>query len=289
MTRSCGHRIQRHAIVLLVALTAAASCGGGHARRGAIAQESFEWRGRQREYTVQTPATAQPSNPLILLLHLFQDDAPRSGAATHGYETFADQAAARGAVVVQPMGVHFSWNAVTCCGDARDLKVDDVGFLEETIKRVRQRVGHGPVFAVGFSNGGFMALRLACEGMPLAGVAIVEATMTVDHCAPRPTNLLQIHQTEDKVVPLLGTRSAATIATSPLLPVSESFARWRVADGCNAPSRRTSAAGVDTTTSHCASDTRARLVVIPGGGHSWPATPTAPVDASRVILDFFRL
>ena len=109
-----------------------------------------------------------------------------AAGTTPGFSGFAEQAARRGAIVVLPEGYQFSWNAGVCCGAAVTKQIDDLGFLQRLLSIIQHQFGDQtrPVYVVGFSNGGFMALRLACAGTRLAGIAIVEASLGVARRRP---------------------------------------------------------------------------------------------------------
>lgn len=89
-----------------------------------------------------------------------------------------------GATVVYPSGLghRSSWNAGGCCGSAARSAIDDVGFLARTITRLHAE-GADRVFLVGYSNGGMLAYRFACERPGLVdAIAVVNATITVGTC-----------------------------------------------------------------------------------------------------------
>ena len=116
-------------------------------------------------------------------------------------------------------------------------QIDDLGFLQRLLSIIQHQFGDQtrPVYVVGFSNGGFMALRLACAGTRLAGIAIVEASLGVARCDPLPMDLLQIHQLGDQIVPYLGAEHPSVPgASQPFLSVPSTFERWRSAAGCAA-------------------------------------------------------
>jgi len=73
-------------------------------------------------------------------------------------------------ILVVPKGYKESWNAVSCCGDALEQNIDDVGFYQLIAKDVAtmypflmpSNANDGMLaYAMGWSNGGFMATHLA--------------------------------------------------------------------------------------------------------------------------------
>jgi poly(3-hydroxybutyrate) depolymerase len=88
------------------------------------------------------------------------------------------------ATVVYPhgLGARSSWNAGGCCGSAARSGIDDVGYVSRLISSLRDRGGQRFVL-VGYSNGGMLAYRVACERPDLVHeVAVVNATITVPTC-----------------------------------------------------------------------------------------------------------
>ncbi len=199
-----------------------------------------------------------------------------------------------GFITVVPESVEASWNAGTCCGAAVARSVDDPQFLRLLVEDLPDAVPVDPnrVYLVGYSNGGMLAASMICRGAPgVAGVALVEATLLQARCdGAQPVDLLQIHQTEDEVVPFAGT-TTSKLATDGVLPsVTDAFGRLSTALGCepnsSAPLRTE---GVTTESRACADGTRAMLVVIEGGSHAWPDGVAVPVDATSLIVEVFDL
>ena len=105
------------------------------------------------------------------------DQADRLIINFHGYTSNGMQQAARlgmstkadGAnfVVVYPEGTGSptSFNAGACCGARRTNMVDDIGLTRAIIDEANTRLclDGKRVFVAGFSNGGFMSHRIACE------------------------------------------------------------------------------------------------------------------------------
>ena len=92
-----------------------------------------------------------------------------------------------------------------------EITVDDVGFTSALIDRVAADylVDLSRVYSTGMSNGGYMSHQLACLlSDDFAAIASVTGSMSpenFDACAPTPaTSILQIHGTEDDVVPYAG-------------------------------------------------------------------------------------
>jgi len=143
---------------------------------------------------------------LLVLLHGFGD----SGAGMAG--AWGEAALDAGMVVLAPDGTEVRglrfWNATSACCDFAGTGVDDVGYLADLIDEVRTTYDLGEVAVLGFSNGAFMAHRLACERSDTvdAIVAIAGALdADLDACDPdAPVRVLSVHGDLDPVVRYAG-------------------------------------------------------------------------------------
>ncbi|HEY9344599.1 MAG TPA: alpha/beta fold hydrolase, partial [Inquilinus sp.] len=150
--------------------------------------------GVSRSYTLHLPPAAAGGDPLPLVVVLHGGGANADSAiALTGFSAEAD---AEGFIVAYPNGTgrlkptaetadQFSWNAGDCCGAAMRRDADDVGFLRALVSTIEQEraVDRHRIYAAGFSAGGMMAYRLACEaGDIFAGVAVVSGAILVPSC-----------------------------------------------------------------------------------------------------------
>ena len=211
---------------------------------------------------------ARPA-PLLLVFHGYQG-IPLDMLGPTG---LAAEARRDGFIIGLPVGLDSGWNADTCCGAST---ADDVGF---TAKLISSLVTNGTVdptrvFAAGFSNGAMFAYRLGCQlASALAGVAVVEGTMTAACPIHPPVDLLVIHQTGDTIVPFAGTTEPqpALVVRAPFPSVAASLATWEQAEGCGRPQP------VTPVISLCPAGKRVGLDLIQGGSHVWPGGATAEI------------
>jgi polyhydroxybutyrate depolymerase len=205
---------------------------------------------------------------------------------------FDAQADAEGFIVVYPEGVGRTWNAGFCCGDAQEEEVDDLGFLAQLVQTVgaERAVDRDRVYVAGFSNGGYMAYRAACERPDtLAAVASVAGTLPdFFDCRPsRALGVLEIHGTADAVVPYEGRCRPERCVPSSERVVEE----WSERDGCReSPRVRIRGRVTSTRWASCRSGSAVRLYVIAGGTHTWPGRgegPDAALDATAAVWSFF--
>ncbi|MDQ6772750.1 MAG: alpha/beta hydrolase-fold protein [Candidatus Dormibacteraeota bacterium] len=267
---------------ILVALSSLGAAGVGAWRVLASTDSARDVHvqagGLDRTYRLVVPRDLPSSRPapLFLVLHGYT----WSAGSFEAYIDFDRQAAALGAVAVYPKGFNASWDAGTCCGDAVRDGLDDVRFIEAVVAQVEsvQSIDRHRIYAVGFSNGAMLALRLACERPELfAAVASVAGELEVSDCAPDPPpSVLQIHGSADAVVRYPGFVTWANTTV---------FDWWRHRAECSA--QTTSVAGPGVTVRRaggCSGSTAVAEYEVAGGMHAWPRLKA--LDASAAAAAF---
>ncbi len=107
---------------------------------------------------------------------------------------------------IRPSDQKSFWNAFPACCDKDKTEVDDAKYLRDLVASVIQNYAVDPneVYIYGYSNGGFMAHRLACDNDGLfTGVVSIAGALSSDPllCTPtQPVNFLQIHGMDDATV-----------------------------------------------------------------------------------------
>jgi poly(3-hydroxybutyrate) depolymerase len=153
----------------------------------------------------RVPAMAE-GRPAMIVLHGVKDT-PEHFESVAGFRKYADR---DGNLLAFPEGVRMSFNAGLCCGDAAAHGVDDVGFLSDVVSDLKAR-GASRISVVGFSNGGMMAYRLACERPDLVDtIGVFAGTLEIPHCNG-PVRALHVHGLKDTAVPFTGTRYSARL------------------------------------------------------------------------------
>lgn len=159
--------------------------------------------GITRTYKLTVPSRYLNTTPTPLVLNFHgwggtgeQQDTDTGMSVKAEAETF---------IVVHPDGVDNSWNAGSCCGTAASQNIDDVAFARALVGAVSASycVDATRVYSTGFSNGGYMSHRLACEASDVfAAVAPASGLIGIDNCAPpRPVPVMQSQGTLDLLVP----------------------------------------------------------------------------------------
>jgi polyhydroxybutyrate depolymerase len=252
--------------------------------------------GQSRSVTVRAPERAPGELlPVIVALHGL-------GGTAHDFEDYTgltDSATTDRYIAVYPDGSPLSddrqaWNAGGCCSSPGSTPADDVAFLSNIFDQVEQYGGDpSRIYVVGFSNGGMLSYRAACDlGDRVAGIAVVAGAFNVTDCgSTNPIPVVIIHGTDDDTVPYLGGRTD-DLAAAGLNPVNnasvwDAMEYWLERDSCSFDPTETgwSMATIETF-DHCASGTSVTVYTIDGGGHVWPDADS-PVDATTVILETF--
>ncbi len=141
--------------------------------------------------------------------------------------------------VVDGSGRRF-WNASPSCCNFEQRDVDHIGMLRGWIQDALKnpRLDAGRVYLVGYSNGGFLAHRAACElGSLLRGIYSIGGAgpNPGQACKPeRGPSIVEIHGDEDAIVSFEGGHLFAD-RRRPAHPSSEATVRaWSKRNGCGA-------------------------------------------------------
>ncbi len=186
---------------------------------GKVEQRRLDVGGVSRRFLAYIPGRLADPAPVLLVLHGAASSAERMRATTGwAFEEIADR---DGAVIVYPEGFEGHWNDCRREGDfaAKRRALDDVQFLRAVVGRLQgdpalegRQLAADQVFAVGLSNGGHMAFRLALEAPDfIAGVAAIAASLPAvanSECTPtrQPVAVLLVNGDADPVSPYDGGR-----------------------------------------------------------------------------------
>jgi polyhydroxybutyrate depolymerase len=174
--------------------------------------------GTERPAQVQIPSdyTTTTRYPLIIVLHGFG----ASGYVQSLYLGLDTRVDSMQYILVVPEGTENAngqqfWNATpACCARSQeDLQIDDVAYIRSLIEEAAATYSIDParIGLIGHSNGGFMALRMACEASDLVTsvVSLAGSTFIDDaSCAPttHPVSVLAMHGDADDTVLYDGTQ-----------------------------------------------------------------------------------
>ncbi len=195
---------------------------------------TIDFGSKARSYLLHIPPGYDPAKPaaLVLVYHGISLDAEEMVRITG----FSQQSDESGFLVVYPngTGARQSWNGGMCCGEAAQKKTDDVGFTRALIDQLSAElnVDQKRVYATGFSNGAFMAYRLACDlADRIAAIAPVGAAPGVQSCDPaRPVPLIHFHGDHDRLNPYEGVVTSSGLE---FIGVEQGIADWVELNGCS--------------------------------------------------------
>ena len=184
---------------------------------------------------------------------------------------------------VGPLGVT-GWEIAALDEPGRD----DVGAIDRVIDVLVQDhcVDPDRIFVAGYSNGGFLAAELACRpGSRVAAILAVAGFHAPEPCE-RHVPTLVVHGTADPIVPLgpKGTSFLVDDTTPPAVrellasSIEQEVATSASGAGCDdAPVSTELAADVtELRYERCAGGADHRLILVEGGGHTWPGAPPTP-------------
>lgn len=245
---------------------------------------SIQHNGITRNHILYVPSGFVPGTevPLVFVMHGFTQSAQAIMNAT-GFNALAEQ---EGFIVAYPNGVNNGWN--TNSPFPGGSTADDVGYigaLRDTLI-AQFSVDTTRIYACGFSAGGYMSHKLACESpkcfAAIASVAGTINTGAVNACAPQYTpGVLQIHGTSDAVVSYNGSIFSG-------LGVQAVLDLWTSELACATPA---STVAISSTIEQqlyapCNGSATVMHYRISGGGHVWPTG--SAFSATNAIWDFFQ-
>ncbi len=276
-------------------------------------EQAAVFRDTPRQFFVYAPESYDPERPtpLVIALH----GRPGSGtdmAAITDMNSIADNAHF---LVAYPDGIEQGWNSVGDLIGDPSMMQDDVQFMRDLVAELSLNFNIDPtrVYVTGFSNGGFMTHRLACEASDVfAAFAAVGSSLYYvmrDVCdASPPVPMLIMHGTEDVSIGWDGVRQMNMIGEEVQVSYSvpDTALYWAAHNGCNPEGlhrREYPMLGQSTGTQVLRADfvgcaENVRVYLISGGGHNWAGVPgvigeeiagrvNMDIHASREIWTFF--
>jgi polyhydroxybutyrate depolymerase len=222
----------------------------------------------------------------------------QSASSMMGYSGFNTIAESNNFIAVYANGLNSTWNIT-----AGQTGPDDVGFLNALMDSIINdySVNQNRMYCCGFSYGGFMSHRMACEySNKFAAIASVSGLMAnATYTACNPMNaipVLQIHGTADLIISYNGSASNKS--------VNDVMTFWQQKNACNATPTVTSLPDVvsegstvnKNDYSPCGSNKPVELLKIVNGGHTWAnelslsgiGNVNKDISASQEIWNFFN-
>lgn len=281
------------------------SCTG---KTGASGEQTFTLQsgGLTRDSILHVPSSYDPTKPAMLIVnfHGYTSNSVEQEVLTR----MDDASDAKGFLVAYPDGIANSWNAGDCCGDSWTGGVDDVQFARDLVAYISASYCVDParIYATGFSNGGFLSHRLACEAADLfAAISPVSGVLGIppNQCMPsRPVPVLEFHGTADPVVPYAGGTPVSPYNFGTGFPIDfrsvpETIAFWTATDSCFGTGNTIYQQGDATCVEYaeCAGGSDVTLCTLNGDGHTWPGGVPIPlgntstsISATDTMVSFFE-
>lgn len=236
---------------------------------------------QERRYLYSVPPNIDPEEPRPVLLALGGWNDPPENFLD--YADFDVSAAGSEAVVVYPAGVTDAWAGAPY---SQTSEAADISFLRAVVAQLDTvvPVDRERIYAVGMSNGGGMALELACHAPDfVAGVSAVSGAFYEgidEDCVSAAVPTQIIHGTDDELLDYEG----GTLHDTPYLGVAETFRTVAERNNCSPDDAGTAPLGDNAdqlTMTDCAADTE--HIRVNGGFHDWYLDPDTPVETWRFL------
>lgn len=259
-----------------------------------VSSATLNVAGIARRYVLMRPTGLTSNAPVLLMLHASGITPETMASLTE----VADYAATQGFWAVLPAAVGGVWK-----DDPWKTGADDVNFITALITQLgSQGADPARIYAAGYSNGGFMATRLACAAADrIAGFGIVAATTRygVSSTCGTPVSRPKVwfFGSADTIVPIAGALD--------LRSADSTLSFWNSRQGCagvlasSLPNRSTTD-GTTVQLSRYTGCTGSGAVenqayTITGGGHAWPGglvsvtgVISQDIEATGLIWNFVR-
>lgn len=264
-----------------------------------------------RYYKIYLPKSYDPNKSYPVIFAFHGGGGNMEIQSNERYYKLISKADKEGTALVFPnghspfaSGKYATWNAGACCAEARDQKIDDVGFVRKIFESLKNQINidNKKVFAIGMSNGAMMSYRLACEAFDIfKGIAAVAGTDNTLSCSPlRKVSVLHIHARDDEHVLYIGGRgpkASKPEKVTDYVSVDNTMMKWSKIFKCDpTPTITTPLKGVTVSDFKNCQQASLKLISLDQGGHSWPGgvkpkgkkVSQSPIKANDEIWNFFK-
>lgn len=270
----------------------------------------------QRKFMVHLPPNYNNNSKRALVINLHGGSGNMINA--QGFSMLNPVADANNFIAAWPQGYGiappgFSW------ADGRNTSadqagIDDVGFINKLIDTLttRYNIDTNKIFICGFSNGGFMVQRVACElngkFAAMASLGSSMDTLLYQNCNPaKPVPMAFFNGTADPAMPYGGGPMQNPFVI-PVVPVDSTVQFWVAHNNCQTVMQVVNIPDTFTTDNSTAQlyeyvncDCGADVIFykLINGGHTWPGVYVASqagvlgntnrdINASIALWDFFN-
>lgn len=271
-------------------------CPTGDYQTGAYSLEVISSNIR-RDVLVYVPESYDSTQPtaLVISFHGFASN-PEDQTIITGWNDLADE---HGFIVVYPRGMGFParWNSGDFPLIGGRNSADDVTFTQDIIAAMQQTYCIDAVYPNGYSNGGGMSNRLACElsaeVTAFGGVAGAYSALETDCNPEHPMPVIAFHGLEDQVVNFDGADDLGFPSVLTWL------AEWADRNVCDPEPEVTEISDEITKIAYLNCEADVVLYTVADGGHTWPGGQivgsgggvgyvTQDINASELMWEFFN-
>jgi polyhydroxybutyrate depolymerase len=265
---------------------------------------AFMYGGYSRSCIIDFPSkfTEQKKLPVLFSLNGYGGDAPTQ----RNYQQNHILGDSVGYITVYPEAYNKRWNSGISDNTSWPTpSVNDVGFISTLIDTIITRfsVDTARVYSCGYSNGGFMSLRLASQlSNRIAAVVSVSGVQTntsaASYSATRNIPVMLIHGTNDKTVPFNGGKTG-------WYSVDQTVNFWIQKNSCTLPAETLIVPNSNITDNSTIigysykspkNISQVKLLKVFNGGHEWPGGPAysgsgvinRDIDANSEIWNFCK-
>jgi polyhydroxybutyrate depolymerase len=260
--------------------------------------DSLVHQSYQRKYMVHLPTnfTTLSKRPLVVSLH--------GGSGTminaQGFSLLNPIADQNNFIVAWPQGYGiaspgFSW------ADGRNTSadkagIDDIGFINKLIDGliIKYNIDTNKIYICGFSNGGFMVQRIACQSSDrfaaMASLGSSMDTVLYKTCKPtKPIPMAFFNGTSDPAMPYYG-GALQNPQVIPVVPVDTTVQFWIAHNHCKTKNSVYNFPDIFTTDNskaelynytNCDGNAEVKFYKLINGGHTWPGV-LIPSQASTL-------
>lgn len=288
-------------LILIIAVFIGINCYGQANIIDSIVHQTY-----QRKFTIHTPTGFTNSTPIPVVFMLHGGGGTMTNA--QGFTNLNSVSNTNGFLAVYPQGYGvipsggFSW--ADGRGTSADIAgVDDLGFINKLLDTLiaNYSIDTNKIYICGFSNGGFMTQRFACQQnqrfAAMASLGSIMDTTLFASCNPsRPIPMLFMLGTADPFVPYNGGLMIGSGPVLPIVGIDTLIHFWKINNNCITNNTPINIPNIDLTDSstvtvfnytNCSCNSDISFYKINGGGHTWPGVeiPSYEIIAGQTNED----